>query len=74
MKELRTIDPSFVAENKCFDTFKRKWVGTALELVLTLLLAFYERQKEDAVHSFVDPNLKEIGVGSVESRSNGLIF
>ena len=44
VKELKTTEPVFEAENKCFDTFKRKWVGSALELVLTFLLAYYERQ------------------------------
>ena len=74
VKELATMAPQLTSSNKCFDTYKRKWVGGALELLLTFLLAYYERQKPTDTHSLLTPNLKEIGCSSLESRSSGLIF
>ena len=41
--ELKLTEAQVVIDFRCFDTYKKNWVGTALELVLTLLLVFYER-------------------------------
>ena len=58
VKELKTTENQLVSSHKCFDSYKRKWVGSALELVLTFLLGYYERQPDTATHSFLDSNLK----------------
>ena len=44
VKELKTVEPSLTSEYKVFDTYKRKWTGSPLELVIVLLLSYYERQ------------------------------
>ena len=74
VKELKSLEPSFGANNKCFGTFKRKWLGSALEIVLSFLLSYYERLGENEVHSLLNGNLKMLGCSSIESRQNGLIF
>ena len=74
VKELKSLHPAFVGDNKCFDTFKRKWLGSALEIVLSFLLSYYERLGDTEVHSLLDENLKMLGCSTVESRQNGLIF
>ncbi len=51
---------------KCFDAYKKGWKGSPLELVLTLLLKYYERQAATDTHSFIDKSLKEVGVGSLD--------
>ena len=72
--ELKLVENQLVNENRCFDTYKRNWVGSPLELVLTFLLSFYERQPETDSHALLSNNLKQIGCATMESRSNGLVF
>ena len=58
ISELKLTDAQVVINFKCFDTYKKNWVGTALELVLTLLLSFYERMADSEFHTLMEPNLK----------------
>ena len=58
---------------KCFDTFNKNWVGTALELVIMLLLRFYERMGDSEFHSLLDPKLKHLGFSSLQSSKYGLL-
>ena len=43
LDELKLVDANVVASRKCYDTCKKKWVGSALELVLSFLLGYYEK-------------------------------
>ena len=72
VKELQTTQQDLVAVNSCFDIYKRKWKGTALELVLDMLLSYYERKKSNDSHTFLEQKLKSIGVSSLENRQGEL--
>ena len=74
LNELTLVDANLVAQHKCYDTCKKKWVGSALECVLSFLLSYYERQPETAHHAFLDPTLLEIGCAELKSRSQGTFF
>ena len=71
---MKVVEPNLVAGHKCYDTCKKKWVGSPLEIVLSFLLSYYERQPETAFHSFLDPKLLELGCAELKTRSNGTLF
>ena len=48
-------------------------MGTSLELLLNLLLTFYQRMDHSEYHSLINPKLQQLGFSSLQSKSNGLI-
>ena len=60
---------------EALDTIKKRWKGSALDMVISILASFYaSQQNQDLTHTLLAPNLVAIGSSMHTDKRFGQIF
>ena len=60
---------------EALDTVKKRWKGSALDMVISILATFYaSSQNQDLIHTLLSPNLVAIGSSMLTNKKYGQIF
>ena len=63
------------ADYEAVDSFKKKWSGSALDVVIEFLVSFYSVQTNaNKTHSLLSENLVAIGSAFIKSKKHSSLF